>query len=169
MYMGYRWRRMYYQTGLPGWMRFGYSPGWVDRSPTGLPPTAEWIMSSGLMPQFRGYLTTGRVPLTAASNLTGAPVSKEEEIRMLEEQATAIESQLNSTKGRLEKLRKNPQTRFSRPYNLPYGYSASNTTPSPEQELASLEDYRRNLDEEVKGVAARITELKRLREEKTST
>lgn len=54
--MGYRYRWMYYMTGLPGWIRFGFSPGWIGRSPTGLPPTAQWIMSSGLLPQYLSYL-----------------------------------------------------------------------------------------------------------------
>jgi hypothetical protein len=36
---------MYYLTGLPGWMRFGYSPGWVGQSPSGLGPGAEFLMS----------------------------------------------------------------------------------------------------------------------------
>ncbi len=38
-------RNMYYMTGLPGWMRFGYSPGWVGRSASGLGPCAEYLMS----------------------------------------------------------------------------------------------------------------------------
>jgi len=42
---------MYYYTGLPGWMRFGYSPEWVGRSPTGLPPTAQYLMQTGQVPQ----------------------------------------------------------------------------------------------------------------------
>ena len=42
---------MYYLTGMPGWMRFGYSPGWVGRSPTGLPPTAQYLMQPGQVPQ----------------------------------------------------------------------------------------------------------------------
>lgn len=40
-----RRRNMYYATGLPGWMRFGYSPGWVGRSPSGLGPCAEYMMA----------------------------------------------------------------------------------------------------------------------------
>lgn len=40
-----RHRNMFYLTGLPGWMRFGYSPGWVGRSPSGLGPCAEFLMS----------------------------------------------------------------------------------------------------------------------------
>ncbi len=39
-----RRRNMFYATGLPGWMRFGYSPGWG-----GLPPGAQ-------------FLTTGQWP-----------------------------------------------------------------------------------------------------------
>lgn len=40
--MRYRW--MFYLTGLPGWMRFGFSPGWLGRSPTGLPPCATMLL-----------------------------------------------------------------------------------------------------------------------------
>lgn len=46
-----RRRNMYYLTGVPGWMRFGYSPGWAGRSPTGLPPTAQYLMQTGQVPQ----------------------------------------------------------------------------------------------------------------------
>lgn len=42
---------MYRLTGLPRWMRFGYSPGWLGRSPTGLPPTAQYLMQTGQVPQ----------------------------------------------------------------------------------------------------------------------
>jgi len=48
---GWRRRNMYRLTGLPGWMRFGYSPGWVGRSPTGLPPTAQYLIQTGQVPQ----------------------------------------------------------------------------------------------------------------------
>lgn len=40
-----RRRNMFYATGLPGWMRFGFSPGWVGRSPSGLGPCAQFLMS----------------------------------------------------------------------------------------------------------------------------
>ena len=43
-------RNMYYLTGLPGWMRFGYSPGWG-----GMPPGAT-------------YLTTGQWPTPQAQD-----------------------------------------------------------------------------------------------------
>lgn len=167
--MGYRWRRMYYATGLPGWMRFGYSPGWVGKSPTGLPPTAEWLMTSGLMPQYREYLRTqAPAPPTAPILSLGAPVTKEQERQMLEHQVKAIESQLDATKRRLEKLREGTSTQ--QPRQIPSYYPvAPYGTPSPEEELASLEDYRKNLDEEVKGVETRIEELKKLIEQKKAS
>jgi len=43
--MRYRW--MFYLTGLPGWMRFGFSPGWIGRSPTGLGPCATMLLYGG--------------------------------------------------------------------------------------------------------------------------
>ena len=120
--MGYRHRHMYYLTGLPGWMRFGYSPGWVGRSPTGLPPTAQWIMQSGLMPQYLSHLqTTAPVaPPVAVPPTLGAPtaptaafptpfapaLTKEQERQMLEQQVKALEAQLDAIRKRLEALSK---------------------------------------------------------------
>ena len=125
--MGYRHRRMYYLTGLPGWIRFGYSPGWMGRSPTGLPPAAQWIMQSGLMPQYLSYLqtTTPTVPPTGVPPTPTAPtprvptapatpfampfaptLTKEQEKQMLEQQVKALESQLGAIRKRLEELSK---------------------------------------------------------------
>ncbi|NIP66876.1 hypothetical protein GWN63_00045 [Candidatus Bathyarchaeota archaeon] len=113
--MGYRHRHMYYLTGLPGWMRFGYSPGWVDRSPTGLPPTAQWIMQSGLMPQYLSYLqsTTPTTPQTTIPPAQGAPVTpfaptltEEQERQMLEQQVKTLEAQLDAIQKRLKELGK---------------------------------------------------------------
>jgi len=42
-------RNMYYATGMPGWMRLGYSPGWVGRSPGGLPPTVQYMQTEAAM------------------------------------------------------------------------------------------------------------------------
>ena len=93
---GYRCRNMYYLTGLPGWMRFGYSPGWIGRSPTGLPPTAQYLAQTGQIPQFTSWLQQ-QAPV-------GMP--KEQEISMLEGQAKMLEPQLEQIKKRLEELRK---------------------------------------------------------------
>ena len=115
---GHRHRGMYYATGLPGWMRFGYSPGWVGRSPTGLGPCAA-------------YLTTGQwpTPQMAAAWQTGPPVygamptgetpeampwgypapvpgtmPAEQEIQMLRSQAEALKAQLDQISTRLAEL-----------------------------------------------------------------
>ncbi len=116
--MGYRYRWMFYLTGLPGWLRFGFSPGWLGRSPTGLPPTAQWLLQSGLLPQFMQYLQTAAptfVPPAAVPPATGvqaAPtafppqLTKEQEKQMLEQQVKILESQLEAIRKRLEELSK---------------------------------------------------------------
>jgi len=120
--MGYRHRYMYYLTGLPGWLRFGFSPGWLGRSPTGLPPTAQWLMQSGLLPQFMQYLQTNlpvvppTVPPTTAQTGTAvttpiptpfAPqLTKEQEKQMLEQQVKVLEARLDAIRKRLEELSK---------------------------------------------------------------
>lgn len=52
-------RNMYYQTGLPGWVRMGYSPGWGGQSPmasyledTGqLQDAQEWFRQNAAVEQ----------------------------------------------------------------------------------------------------------------------
>lgn len=112
---GHRW--MYYATGLPGWMRFGFSPGWVGYSPTGLGPAAE-------------YLTTGQWPTPqmatawqAGPGAYGAPapaawgagpwaygasapaaMPREQELQLLRDQAQALKAQLDQISTRIEEL-----------------------------------------------------------------
>jgi len=123
--MGYRHRYMYYLTGLPGWIRFGFSPGWLGRSPTGLPPTAQWLLQSGLLPQYMQWLQTAAptmIPPTtmpsttsptgaqAAPTLFPSPftpqLTKEQEKQMLEQQVKMLESQLEALRKRLEEISK---------------------------------------------------------------
>lgn len=122
---GRRNRWMFKMTGLPGWMRYGFSPGWVDRSPTGLPPTAQWLMSSGLLPQFQEYLQSmpqpqggpppGSIPPSGQpSNISGAPggpfmpftptIPKEQEMQMLKQQADFLKQQLEQIEARLREF-----------------------------------------------------------------
>ncbi|MRG77255.1 MAG: hypothetical protein C5S33_05770 [ANME-2 cluster archaeon] len=92
-------RNMYYATGLPGWMRLGYSPGWVGRSPGGLPPTVQYLRTG-----------TWQTPLPQAQwqgMQTGIPAMPEQqELSMLESQAAMLEQQLEQIKKRLEELNK---------------------------------------------------------------
>ena len=122
--MGYRHRYMYYMTGLPGWMRFGFSPGWVGRSPTGLPPTAQWLIQSGLLPQYTQWLQS-QVPPVAPPTATPVPpdsapptqapmpygmpfpaFTEEQEKQMLEQQVQILKEQLEATRKRLGELSK---------------------------------------------------------------
>lgn len=116
--MGYRHRYMYYSTGLPGWIRFGFSPGWLGRSPTGLPPTAQWLLQSGLLPQYMQYLQgavpPASVPIVPPSGVSSTAAqtpfvptySKEQEKQMLEQQLKVLETQLEAIRKRLEELGK---------------------------------------------------------------
>lgn len=87
-------RFMYYATGQPGWMRFGYSPGWVGRSASGLGPCAEYIMM-------------GRWPTPQApAGMPFAPpgLSPEQELQMLRNQARMLKQQLDQVNERIKKL-----------------------------------------------------------------
>ena len=121
--MDHRHRNMYKLTGLSGWLRFGYSPGWIDRSPTGLPPTAQWLMQSGFLPQYMQWLQS-QVPPTVPPTTQSIPPSdapmtqtptpfatpfqptytKEQEKQMFEQQAKMLESQLEAVRKRIIEL-----------------------------------------------------------------
>jgi hypothetical protein len=98
---------MYYLTGLPGWMRFGYSPGWVGRSPTGMPPGAQYLTQTGQMPQFTSWLQQQAPAAVAPVAPMGMPaMPKGQEFSMLESQVQMLGDQLAQIKKRLEELRK---------------------------------------------------------------
>jgi len=103
---GYRW--MYWATGLPGWMRFGYSPGWLGVSPTGLPPTAQWIIQSGQLPNFMAYLQTQNPYLgsTQALGTPTMPMAPLNEKQILEQQLQLLQQQLDVINKRLKELEK---------------------------------------------------------------
>lgn len=90
-----RWRNMFYMTGQPGWMRFGYSPGWG-----GLPPGAQYLAQTGQMPAFQAWV--GRQAPTAPWATQEA--SREEEIAWLTAQAEGLESQLAEIRQRVDEL-----------------------------------------------------------------
>ena len=96
---GYGHRNMYYATGLPGWVRFGYSPGWG-----GLPPAAQYLQNTG---QTGAFLASLGYPTSApgAWPVPGmAPQSKEQELATLNAQKEALERQMEAVKKRLEEL-----------------------------------------------------------------
>ena len=104
-----RHRWMQKATGLPGWMRFGFSPGWVGRSPSGLPPTAEWIMQSGLMPQFMSYLQSTQPNVPSPGMMPQVPFQPVEftpvqEKQMLSQQLEFLENQIEAIRKRLTEI-----------------------------------------------------------------
>mgnify|MGYP001821866339 CR=1 FL=1 len=94
---GYGNRNMYRMTGLPGWMRFGYSPGWQGRSASGLGPAAE-------------YLTSGRWPTPQLEQAwpagPGFAPAPDHELDSLKRQADMLNQQLEHISKRIDELEK---------------------------------------------------------------
>ncbi|MBD3184253.1 hypothetical protein GF312_18355 [Candidatus Poribacteria bacterium] len=107
-----RW--MYYATGLPGWMRFGYSPGWVGRSSSGLGPCATYMMTGAwptpqMQAYWQGYAPTPPMPVYPPSYGWGDPAfapgyTKEQELEMLKEEAEILNQQIEEIQNRIDKL-----------------------------------------------------------------
>lgn len=115
--MGHRYRWWYRMTGLPGWMRFGFSPGWIGRSPYGLGPAAQYLMyGSWPTPQMNASWQSGQIPFPSMPTFPtpGLPtpydpwgvaqVTPEQELDMLKGQAEVLEDELDGIKKRIEDL-----------------------------------------------------------------
>ncbi|MFX1251362.1 MAG: DUF5320 domain-containing protein [Promethearchaeota archaeon] len=104
----YRW--LYNRTELPGWLRFGFSPGIKDRNPQRLPPMAQWLQQSGLMKQYLEWLQKqGIQPVfywdpTQQPPISQPPMSKEQEKEFLEQQSKILQTQLEDLKKRLNEI-----------------------------------------------------------------
>ena len=109
---GRGYRRMYQMTGLPGWMRFGHSPGWQGRSPTGLGPCATYMMTGQWpTPQAQAYWQAMQAshPYYGAPAAPGATpfapqMTREQELDYLRDQADMIKSQLEQIEARMREL-----------------------------------------------------------------
>ena len=129
---GYGHRNMYYLTGLPGWMRFGFSPGWIGRSPTGLGPAASYLMSGQWpTPQAAAYwqaMQAGQAPYPAFGGVGATPYNypsaggapsmgispgmapfgpqpdPEQELNFLKNQADALKNQIEQINARIKEL-----------------------------------------------------------------
>jgi hypothetical protein len=111
----YRW--MYQLTGLPGWMRFGFSPGWIGRSPTGLGPAAQYLMhGTWPTPQMNYAWQQGQVPFASMPGFPmpgfptpydpwgAAELTPEEELKFLNAEAEQLEDELSAIEERIKKL-----------------------------------------------------------------
>jgi len=111
----YRW--MYHLTGLPGWMRFGFSPGWIGRSASGLGPAVQYLMY-GTWPtaQMNYAWQTGQIPFSPASGYPypgfptpfdpwgAAELAPEEELNFLKAEAELVEDELSALEERIREL-----------------------------------------------------------------
>jgi len=114
-----RYRRMYQLTGLPGWMRFGYSPGWAGRSPSGLGPCAQYLMH-GMWPtpQMDYTWQQGQIPFSPSPGFPmpgfptpydpwgAAELTPEQELDFLKQQAQVLQQQMESISERIADLEK---------------------------------------------------------------
>jgi len=90
---------MYYATGLPGWMRFGYSPGWVGRSPTGLGPCAQFLLTGQWpMPQMAAAWQA------VQPSMGVQPAMKEARLAFLRQQAEMLRQQLEQLQAQISSL-----------------------------------------------------------------
>jgi hypothetical protein len=105
-------------------MRFGYSPGWVGQSPTGLGPGASYLTTGQWpTPQAQAYWqatqagqasypTYGGYPSapgsTASPGESFAPgMSPDQELDFLKNQAQMVKNQLSGIEDRIKELEKN--------------------------------------------------------------
>lgn len=112
---GRGYRQMYRLTGLPGWMRLGFSPGRLGRSPAGLGPTASFLMTGQWpTPQAQAYwqaMQARQVPYPASRLVPFAPqMTKEQELDFLKKQADMIKGQLEQIEARVRELEAKPST-----------------------------------------------------------
>lgn len=107
-----RHRWMYYLTGMPGWMRFGFSPGWMGQSPTALGPAAQYLThGTWPTPQMNYAWQQGQIP---SSPMPGFPtpydpwgaaeLTQEQELNILKAEAEQLEDELFAIEKRIEEL-----------------------------------------------------------------
>jgi len=107
-----RRRNMYYATGLPGWMRFGYSPGWVGRSPSELGPCAEYLLTGrwptpAMAAAWQG-MPSGPWPTAGWPDMPVPPAnqtSREQRLALLQAQANLLEQQLQALRDQIAGLK----------------------------------------------------------------
>jgi len=110
-----RW--MYHLTGLPGWMRFGFSPGWLGRSPSGLGPAAQYLMTGTWpTPQMNYAWKRSMIPFAPMPGFPmpgfptpydpwgAAEITPEKELEFLKVEAEGIEDELEAIEKRIKEF-----------------------------------------------------------------
>lgn len=112
-----RHRWMYYMTGLPGWMRLGFSPGWIGRSPMGLGPAAQYLLhGTWPTPQMNYAWQQGQIPFSPMPEFPrpgfptpydpwgAAELTPEQELNILKGEAEQLEDELAGIEKRIKEL-----------------------------------------------------------------
>jgi len=114
------YRHMYHLTGLPGWMRFGYSPGWGGMPPgaaylmTGQWPTpqadAYWQTMHSGQPGYPGYGPGMAYGYPGFQAYPGAMIAPEQELELLKHQAQFLNQQVERIAARIKVLEEQEDT-----------------------------------------------------------
>ena len=103
------YRHMYYLTGLPGWMRFGYSPGWGGMPPGANSDDRSMAYSAGAQAYWES-MQSGNVPYppygVGMAPFTGPMMTREQELSLLKNQAQFLKQQLEQIDARIGELEK---------------------------------------------------------------
>lgn len=149
---GWRRRNMYRLTGLPGWMRFGHSPGWEDKNPTGLPPTAQYSMQTGQVPQ----------PMPLAQTV---PPTHENCVHFKDGFCTLYGIQMDPNTPTCPNFTpKNSAPAPQTPPTHPMFQAPADFPPAQipkKQEIQILEDQARMFEQQLKQIKKRLEELKK--------
>ncbi|MFW5913102.1 MAG: DUF5320 domain-containing protein [Candidatus Hadarchaeota archaeon] len=93
-----RRRNMFYLTGQPGWMRFGFSPGWSG-TPPGLQYTNQGTQQGGQAPQ-------GSANPISGPQAPGTQDTSRQEVKVLENQMEALKAQMDQIRERIDQLKR---------------------------------------------------------------
>lgn len=89
---------MYYLTGLPGFIRFGYSPGWSGSGYRAPGSCAQYLAETGQLANAITAMTArARAPLTV-------PIDPQQRLQILKANYEALKTQLENLKKEIDRL-----------------------------------------------------------------
>ncbi|MBN1328206.1 MAG: hypothetical protein JXA54_01920 [Candidatus Heimdallarchaeota archaeon] len=98
-----RYRNVYNATGVPGWVRYGRSPGYTGGG-RGMGPCAEYLQRTGQMDEFLKDLTEKNPPIQNDAPLNQWNFQASNEIA-LKERINLLENELKDLKKSLKDRR----------------------------------------------------------------
>lgn len=103
---GNRHRRMYELTGVPGWIRYGSSPGFAGGG-RGLGPCAEYIQKTGQMDDFVQELSKNNPNFQKWQDFSDGfkPINPDNEKEMIAKRIRDLEEEIKELKRRQKNYR----------------------------------------------------------------